>query len=69
MDQLAATQFAVTVPILTGKPQTCWVPQTTDSAHPTASAAYFRAQARGFGPGAEMHDWLLVIDEISHQQR
>lgn len=29
-----------------------------------AEAAYYRAQARGFGPGGEMHDWLEAEREI-----
>ncbi len=29
-----------------------------------AEAAYYRAQARGFAPGGELHDWLAAEKEI-----
>jgi hypothetical protein len=29
-----------------------------------AEAAYFRAQARGFAPGAELDDWLSAEDSL-----
>jgi len=44
------------------------MPVASHHLHPTATAAYFKAQARGFRPGAEMHDWLVVIDQLSHNQ-
>ena len=49
-------------------PRTRWMPVASHHLHPTATAAYFKAQARGFRPGAEMHDWLVVIDQLSHNQ-
>jgi hypothetical protein len=29
-----------------------------------ATAAYFRAESRGFGPGSELDDWLQAEAEI-----
>lgn len=34
-----------------------------------ATAAYFRAQRRGFEPGYELEDWLAAETEIAHAQR
>lgn len=31
-----------------------------------AEAAYYRALARGFGPGCEVEDWLQAEAEIDH---
>jgi hypothetical protein len=31
-----------------------------------AEAAYYRAQRRGFAPGAELQDWLAAEAEIDH---
>lgn len=32
-----------------------------------ACAAYFRAERRGFAPGAELEDWLQAEQEIERQ--
>ncbi|MBB1073791.1 DUF2934 domain-containing protein [Rhodoferax sp. 4810] len=69
MDHLAATHSPGTLPNSADSPRSRRVPVATDLAHPAASAAYFKAQAQGFSPGEEMHDWLQVIDEISHRPR
>lgn len=50
-------------------PRTRWMPVASDHSHPTASAAYFKAQARSFVPGVEMHDWMVVMDELSQRPR
>lgn len=50
-------------------PRTRWMPVASGNAHPTATAAYFKAQARSFVPGAEMYDWMVVMDELSQQSR
>lgn len=34
-----------------------------------ATAAYFRAQKRGFEPGHELEDWFAAETEISHAQQ
>ena len=69
MDHLAATHAMGIFSNPADAPQTRWVPVAADPTHPAASAAYFKAQARGFCPGAELRDWLLVIDDISQQRR
>lgn len=48
-------------------PRTRWIPVASGYAHPTASAAYFKAQARSFTPGEEMSDWMVVMDELSQR--
>jgi hypothetical protein len=35
------------------------------SAH-VATAAYYRAEARGFAPGRELEDWLEAEAQIKH---
>jgi len=69
MDPLVVTHSPGALPHSADSPRSRWVPVATDLAHPAASAAYFKAQAQGFSPGAEMHDWLQVIDEISQRPR
>ncbi len=32
-----------------------------------AKAAYFRAQARGFGPGGDLDDWLAAEAEVDQR--
>jgi hypothetical protein len=34
-----------------------------------ATAAYFRAQSRGFEPGHELEDWFEAETEITHAQQ
>lgn len=34
-----------------------------------ATAAYFRAQKRGFEPGHELDDWLAAETEVAHAQQ
>ncbi|HEY0942614.1 MAG TPA: DUF2934 domain-containing protein [Steroidobacter sp.] len=34
-----------------------------------ATAAYFRAQQRGFEPGHELEDWLAAESEVTHAQQ
>lgn len=34
-----------------------------------ATAAYFRAQQRGFEPGHELEDWFAAETEITHAQQ
>lgn len=34
-----------------------------------ATAAYFRAQQRGFEPGHELEDWLAAETEVAHAQQ
>lgn len=34
-----------------------------------ATAAYFRAQRRGFEPGHEQEDWFAAETEIAHTQQ
>jgi hypothetical protein len=34
-----------------------------------ATAAYFRAQKRGFEPGHEQEDWFAAETEIAHAQQ
>jgi hypothetical protein len=34
-----------------------------------ATAAYFRAQQRGFEPGHELEDWFAAETEIIHAQQ
>ena len=31
-------------------------------------AAYFRAEARGFGPGHELEDWLAAEQDVAGRQ-
>ncbi len=32
-----------------------------------ATAAYFKAEARGFAPGGELQDWLAAEREVAEQ--
>lgn len=34
-----------------------------------ATAAYFRAQKRGFEPGHEMEDWLAAEADVAHAEQ
>lgn len=34
-----------------------------------ATAAYFRAQQRGFEPGHELEDWLAAENDVTHLQQ
>jgi hypothetical protein len=34
-----------------------------------ATAAYFRAQKRGFEPGHELEDWFAAETELAHAQQ
>jgi hypothetical protein len=34
-----------------------------------ATAAYFRAQQRGFEPGHDLEDWFAAETEITHAQQ
>jgi len=36
--------------------------------HRTALAAFFRAEARGFAPGAELDDWLAAERELAGRE-
>jgi hypothetical protein len=46
-------------------PRELAVPQVDeDRARSIAEAAYYRAERRGFAPGAELEDWLAAEREI-----
>ncbi|MCB8747998.1 hypothetical protein LHU53_13890 [Rhodoferax sp. U2-2l] len=69
MKQLETTHPSGTGTLPPDAPRTRWMPVASGHSHPTASAAYFKAQAQSFGPSAEMHDWMVVMDELSQQPR
>lgn len=43
-------------------------PAAADLGDRIAMSAYYRAQARGFAPGAELDDWLAAEREILTQE-
>jgi hypothetical protein len=42
-------------------------PSVTQREEMVRTAAYFRAERRGFAPGYEWEDWLAAEDEVSTQ--
>jgi aspartate oxidase len=46
------------------QPQEARKPSETDLQRWIAEAAYYRAESRGFHPGAEAQDWLAAETEI-----
>lgn len=52
------------------RPRSAAAPVSADERHRMiASAAYFRAESRGFAPGAELEDWLDAEREVEDRLR
>jgi hypothetical protein len=49
--------------------QTATLPSATELYEMIAEAAYYRAQKRGFTPGAEADDWLQAEAEVLERVR
>lgn len=52
------------------RPRPAEAPVSADERHRMiASAAYFRAESRGFAPGGELEDWLDAEREVEDRLR
>lgn len=51
-------------PLLQGLPSAAPAARNADRERMIAEAAYYRAERRGFAPGAEVDDWLAAEAEI-----